>query len=68
MLACPARKMFKPSFHIDDDITVVVALVDYLTDEAADRGVGAAQSASAAMIHFPHHEKPYPIRPRRGVI
>ncbi len=55
--------MLEAGFHVDDDVAMVVSLIDYLTDQAADRGVGAAQSTSAAMIYLAHHKQAYPVRP-----
>jgi hypothetical protein len=36
--------VLESGFHVDDDVATVVvsAFADYVTDEAADRGVGAA--------------------------
>jgi hypothetical protein len=49
--------MLEPRLHIDDDMTVALFARDDVTEKATDRGVGAAESASAAVPHTAHdHE------------
>ncbi len=57
VLASSTRQMLQACFHVDDDVALIIALTHNLTDQAADRGVGAAHSTSAPVIHLTHDEE-----------